>query len=316
MSALSMRLAAAAAQATSATALDDDDELYNLNISAALFPPGGADEQGDAFSSPAAFKDLQANAAALLVRFQAAYRAKVLAQRDWEGERAAQRDELEEAVTRAAHLKLQLEGMARRAAEQELAVRQLVDELVAEKHAREEERLARRRAAAAAAGSTTPGSPVSEDQDLGVDERGWAERKRKSDGSASGSGESAWGETDVESVDDSVFSRCRSPAVTVATTVDGRASLVDLPMVVRSETGTVRIRNGVQLNALQKIFKGIAGDVEQQVDSCRNCEGRDASAAWETVSLLRDENKHLKQRLGQLEVAIEGALNTVNGLGL
>lgn len=86
-------------------------------------------------------------------------------------------------------------------------------------------------------------------------------------------------------------------------------------MGMRSGTGTVRVRNGGQMNALQKMFKGIAGDVEE-VNGCRNCQGRDASAAWETVSLLRDENKYLKQRLGQLEVAIEGALNTVNGLGL
>jgi hypothetical protein len=32
--------------------------------------------------------------------------------------------------------------------------------------------------------------------------------------------------------------------------------------------------------------------------------------------LLRDENRHLKTRVGELEVAVEGALDLVNGLGL
>jgi hypothetical protein len=288
MSALSTRLAAPAQPPPVA-----DDELYNLNVESALFPPGSPTDR-DAFS-PAAFKNLQANAVGLLGKFQAAYRAKVLAVRDLDGERAAQRDELEEAVTRAAHLKLQLEGMAHRAAEQEKAMQQLMDELMGEKHAREEERLARQRGAVG-----TAESMVSED--LGVDQD-WGQRKRKS-------GESAWGETDEESVDESVFSRSRSP------TVQGMGEgSVDLSMV-KSGTGTIRARNGGgQMNALQKMFKGIAGDVEE-ANGCKNCQGQDSSVAWETVSMLRDENRHLRQRVGQLEVAVEGALDMVNGLGL
>ncbi|OIW33894.1 hypothetical protein CONLIGDRAFT_652311 [Coniochaeta ligniaria NRRL 30616] len=276
----------------------EDDELYNLDIESALFPPHSPTDSRDAFS-PAAFKNLQANAVGLLGKFQAAYRAKAQAARDLEAERGAQRDEIEEAVTRAAHLKFQLEGMAHRAAEQETAMRQLVGELVAEKHAREEERLVRERAAAGAVVAPA-GSMVSED--LGVDEE-WRVGKRKS----GGSGES-WGETDEESVDESVFSRCRSPA---AVEEAGSGTVR-----VKSGSGTVRARNGgAQLSAFQKIFKNIAGDMEE-VNGCRNCQGKNASAAWDTVSLLRDENKHLKQRVGQLEVAVEGALDMVNGLGL
>jgi hypothetical protein len=291
MSALSTRLAAQPAPPPNPAL---DDELYNLDVEAALFPSGNPSDR-DAFS-PAAFKNLQANAVGLLGRFQAAYRAKVVVVRDLEAERGAQRDELEEAVTRATHLKMQLEGMALRAAEQEKAMRLLVDELVAEKRAREEERLVRERAAVAA-------SMVSED--LGVDEE-WRERERKR--KSGGSGES-WAETDEESVDESVFSRCRSPAA-----VEGGGS-GDVPAGVKSGSGTVRGRNGAQMSTFQKIFKNIAGDMEE-VNGCRNCQGQDASAAWDTVSLLRDENKHLKQRVGQLEIAVEGALDMVNGLGL
>jgi len=54
----------------------------------------------------------------------------------------------------------------------------------------------------------------------------------------------------------------------------------------------------------------------QAVYSCRNCEGQDASAAWNTVSLLRDENKGLKRRVGELESAVEEVLDAVNGVSM
>jgi hypothetical protein len=33
-------------------------------------------------------------------------------------------------------------------------------------------------------------------------------------------------------------------------------------------------------------------------DGCRNCQGREASAAWDAFGLLRAENRGLKNRLG------------------
>jgi hypothetical protein len=49
---------------------------------------------------------------------------------------------------------------------------------------------------------------------------------------------------------------------------------------------------------------------------CRNCRGGQASVAWDTVGLLRAENKGLKERMANLETAVEGALDLVNGLRL
>lgn len=49
---------------------------------------------------------------------------------------------------------------------------------------------------------------------------------------------------------------------------------------------------------------------------CRKCQGQDSSVAWDTVSLLRDENKGLKHRVAQLEVAVDGALDLVNGIAM
>lgn len=124
MSALSTRLAPQQPQPPPTHPSLDSDPLYNLDIDSALFP---SPSDRDAFS-PAAFKNLHLNAAGWLQRYQAAYRSLALADKEAESLRVAERDELEEAATRAAHLKMQLEGMARRAAEQEEAMRLLVEE--------------------------------------------------------------------------------------------------------------------------------------------------------------------------------------------
>jgi hypothetical protein len=51
-------------------------------------------------------------------------------------------------------------------------------------------------------------------------------------------------------------------------------------------------------------------------DGCRNCRGKEASAAWDAFGLLRAENRGLKNRVGDLENAVDGALDLVAGLRL
>lgn len=286
-----------------------DDELYNLDIESALFPPGPPTDR-DTFS-PAAFKNLQTNATGLLSRMQNAYRQRVVALRDLEGERAAQSDELEEAETRATHLKMQLEGMALKAAEQEKAMQQLMDQLMAEKRARAEEKLAREKGIALIPdGSMVP-------QDLGVVDDQLRRTWRKS--GCTTKTDTSFETDEEESVEsESVFSRSRSPTIPPST-VDG--SVMDAPSSHVRSGGVLRSpkpKPGQQMSTFQKIIKGISGDVEESggTNGCRNCRGQDASVAWDTVSLLRDENRHLKQRVGELEVAVEGALDLVNGIGL
>ena len=88
-----------------------------------------------------------------------------------------------------------------------------------------------------------------------------------------------------------------------------------------------------QKSTLQKFLKGISNTPEAttpggNVDSdpyggvglgeqgCTNCRGKDASVAWDTVGLLRMENKGLKERVGELESAVDGALGVCDGLHL
>ncbi|KAK1756032.1 hypothetical protein QBC47DRAFT_178528 [Echria macrotheca] len=288
-----------------------DDELCNLNVEAALFPPSSPNSPNgdrDTFS-PAAFKNLQMNAVGLLNRMQSAYRDRVATVKELQAEKLAQREEMEEAETRARHLKMQLEGMARKAQEQEREMKLLMEELAAERRARVEMEKC-----------LSEGSMISED--LGVDE----ERRRRKWVRKSGEtvkSEASFDTDDESAESESVFSRCRSPTLTIGEAMDGTATPQHQQVLhVRNSSsiglpGRPRTQPQKEMTAFQKIIKGIAGDAEEQaVNECRNCKGQDASVAWDTVGLLRDENRHLKQRVGELEVAVEGALDLVNGIGL
>lgn len=312
------------------------DELLSLKVDEALFPSGPPSSK-DTFS-PAAFKNLQAQATGLLTKMQNAYRAKAQALTDLEKEREAEREECEEAETRAKHLKYQLEDMAHKAAEQEQRMKQLMEDLAAERKARTElERSSgpfpkQRNSLSPGGLRSEAGSTISED--LGVDEEELQKRKwRKSNGTDTSF------ETDDDSMSfaesESVFSRPRSPSASTTTTTRGveTGSVVDMPIVPMRGPGSSNNRASVQsvrsiqsvastnrrstqqMTTFQKLMKGISGE-GAGVDGCRNCKGQDASVAWDTVGLLRDENKNLKHRVGELEDCLEGALDAVNGIGL
>ncbi|KAI1375897.1 hypothetical protein F4677DRAFT_446056 [Hypoxylon crocopeplum] len=308
MSALTTRLTN---QTTPISPQEFDDELCNVDIEAALYPlSSSSPTERDTFS-PAAYKNLQVNAAGLLHKMQDAYRQRTAALQDARAEREMQREEAEEAELRVRHFKNQLESMAAKAAEHEDEMRRLVAELQAEKRARREERFSRDKLFAA------EGSIVTED--LCVDEEDERKRWRKSGGTVR-SDLSVDTTTDGESAEsESIFSRSRSPtAMTSATesenpdflTTRTPPSSLGVPPSSKSRPA----QQQQQLTTFQKLVKGISGG--EGVDGCTNCRGQDSSVAWDTVSLLRDENKSLKHRVAQLEVVVEGALDVVNGIGL
>ncbi|KAF0326488.1 hypothetical protein GQ607_006388 [Colletotrichum asianum] len=284
-----------------------DEELLSLNIQEALFPPSSPTHR-DAFS-PAAFKNLETTAIGLLTKYQNAFQRQHATIQEMREEKDAQEDENEEADTRIQHLKVQLENMASKVAEQEQSMQQLMAELAAEKKARQEERLMSQR-----------GRPISEgssiSEDLGVEEDQARRKWRKSAGF----------DTDEESVEDaSVFSRSRSPTTAAPSVFEGNDTP---PALARSNTGNtlgppkasrpVAPKTPQQTSVFQKLMRGVTGDANQQAGatSCTNCRGQDERAAWDTVSLLRDENRGLKHRVAELETCVDTALDVVNGLRL
>ncbi|KAI2468541.1 hypothetical protein F4781DRAFT_432218 [Annulohypoxylon bovei var. microspora] len=316
---------------------DTDDELCNMDVEAALYPRA-ADR--DAFS-PAAYKNLQAQAAGLLRRMQDAYRARTVALREAAAERGAQTEEAEETELRVRSLRAQLESMAGKAQEQEMAMRRLVAELRFERSAREEERgreraererereRGRRENENENDGDRDGDSEKERErerereadgplitEDLCVDEEHERKRWRKSDGTVRSDLSI---DTDGESAEsESIFSRSRSPtAMTSATDSEVNAELLSVRTPPQNQNQKKAATP--QLTTFQRLVKGISGDgtgADGGVDGCSNCRGRDASVAWDTVSLLRDENRGLKHRFAELEVVVDGALDVVNGIGM
>lgn len=324
--------------------MPQDDELMNLDIDEALHAHRS---EGDAFS-PAAYKNLEQTASGLLHRFQAAYQQRTIEHAELRAERTVYQDERDESETRMHHLRMQLEDMARKAAEHEALVQSLVDDL-------DKERSERQRIMATVAGAqqqqkapTLSSSAASMSEDLGAEEdqrrrREWQRRSINSTSShSSGSGISTSSsagmhsgaegsssssrpdlvfDTDDESVveDASLFSsRSRSP--TIATTLTDMGPPSEPPMPPQlNKAATLRApqqqQQQQQMNTFQKLFKGISGE-PQVVTSCQNCEGQEASVAWDTVNLLKDENKGLKLRVSDLETAVEGALDAAIGVGI
>jgi hypothetical protein len=106
--------ARAASAAKPSAPIAPEDPLINISISNALFPHGGADPL-----DPTSFHDLLSSAEALCSTFQSAYKNRCGEIQDLHAEAAVHKDEVDEAETRARHLKMQLDGMAAQLAAQE-----------------------------------------------------------------------------------------------------------------------------------------------------------------------------------------------------
>ncbi|KAF4952009.1 hypothetical protein FSARC_12753 [Fusarium sarcochroum] len=278
-----------------------NEALMNLDIEKGLFP-NGAPVEGTAFS-PSAFKNLQMNATGLLSKFQAAYEQRTAEFNELRAERDIQEFDKSDAEARVQKLEKQLEDQASQMTERDAMIEYLLNRLAQEKDRTYEDPNGDKENVNSAA------STVSED--LGVDEdrlRRW----RKSTSTSS----------DDESVDEaSVFSRSRSPTIcTSMSDISPITAPLPQPKPVTLEPPRATRGSNPQMNTFQKLIRGMSGEVLKPATTttttCRNCQGQNASMAWDTVNLLKDENKGLKDRVEELETAVEGALDAVNGLGL
>ncbi|KAF2994004.1 hypothetical protein E8E13_002536 [Curvularia kusanoi] len=270
-----------------------DDELLNLNISQALFPHGPVDPL-----APSSFNDLLANAEALLSRYQKSYRQLSTALVDAHSEQSAQDDELDEAETRARHLKMQLETMAARATEQDEQMRALMEELTIERHARQEEEAARARNLALL--RTQPQCSCAD-----------TPRRRARVSNSSLSVDSGFESDATDSTADaaSLFSRnCLSPTGT-----DRSSILEQEPDVTPTKHKKVAsLQRGGTYDKPRNAGSGAAVS-SSHTWGCANCEGGSQASVWGRLSKEREENRVLRQRVESLEEAVEGALDVVGG---
>lgn len=274
--------------------LDLNDELVDMDVSAALFPNGPADP-----FSPAAFKNLQQQAEGLLVRLQSAYKERTAALREMTAEKETLAEESEGAETRARHLKMQLDGLSVKLAEQDEAMMNLVDELAEEKQARRKEEEARKRSIRVVGEITLPGTNF----------------KRSSlSNTISDSGF----ESEDDSAVDSVFSGrngVHSPAMSMSSVSTTNSPDVYQMPEMQSPTPTfqaTRLRVPQGLAAAKGALTSYGQEAPgEPVQVCSNCGGVRASEAWSVVGVLKEENKTLKRRVGELEGALDGCLDVV-----
>jgi len=296
----------------------ESDELLTMDIQTALYQSRAQDT-----FSPASFKNLQMNAEGLLTKMQTAYKLLTLKHHELSDEMSAQEDEFEEAEMRAQHLKAQLNDMSKKFSEQDCLIENLVLELAHERQLRAEEKDAREKSIAlvreARENAEKEGRYSSEDLQITTD----LERQRKWRNS-NGSTEY---ESDIDSSFDTVFSRPISPSLTVTSatstmTSDSHPEILQAcfgRIIKLNEDGTRAQRPKLvqQPSTFQKLLdvnSGTSTTGIEEAHECSNCRGQQASVAWDTVGLLKAENRGLKERVETLEDAVEDALDMCAGL--
>ncbi|KAL1608265.1 hypothetical protein SLS60_003204 [Paraconiothyrium brasiliense] len=270
-----------------------EDELLNLNISQALFPHGPVDPL-----APSSFNDLLSTAESLLSRYQSSYRQLSTALVDARAEQSAQDDELDEADTRIMHLKSQLETMAARANDQDEQMRRLMEELMFERRARQEEEAARKKSLTMVRRETHHDFPDTDNVH--------SLRRRNRVSNSDVSVDSGF-ESECETDGASIFSRnnCLSPTGTDLSSV---AETDDRQTTPKGKKPELMQRS----STYDKVRDGTAR-LEKNGWGCTNCEGGSQSAVWGRLAKEREENSVLRRRVGELEEAVEGALNVVDG---
>ncbi|KAI9762651.1 MAG: hypothetical protein M4579_000269 [Chaenotheca gracillima] len=269
------------------------DEFSDLDIGTVLFPHGPAEP-----FSPSSFKNLQMNAEGALTKIQTAYKLQNTALRDAVSSKVDLQDQLEEAETRAKHLKMQLDNMAVQAAEQEQAMKELSAELALEKRRRHHDEEARKRTIMLVKKPT-----YSVDHEDAEENSFGRTRSQKRSSQSTVSTDSNF-DSELESSADSVFSRSRSNSSPTGTMFSSSTAVTspdmyDIPLT--------------DLDSLA-VFKPASGRQPLQPQSCTNCQGGSTSKAWSAVRDLRSENSDLRQRVTQLEGTVESCLGLVGGL--
>ena len=274
---------------------DINDELLDMDVSKALFPASPAEP-----FSPAALKHLQEHAESLLLQLQTAYRERTLQLREVAAEKEVLAEKTEGAETRARHLKMQLDDISVKLAEQDEAMMNLVDELAQEKVTRREEEEARKRTIRLVEHNSTPHT---------------SHRRTSRANTVSDSGF----ESEDESPAESLFSSrngTHSPTMSMSS-VSSTNSPDGYPLpdihVPTSTPYVVRLRvlnSQVATKGLPAVYRSDLSEEPTQ-PSCPNCHGVRASEAWGVLGVLKEENRCLKHRVGQLEGALDGCLDVV-----
>jgi hypothetical protein len=290
-----------------------DDEFLNLDITAALSLPEPDDDANEE-----ALDALREHADKVLRRMQDAYKQRTFAMYQAVIDKNEKQDELEETRSRVDHLKMQLDGMAAKVLDQEKAMQAMAEELEQEKQTRrtEESRSRSRTVRSIPADDDVPSMA------LQTPRRGGKRASHSTFTSDSGF------ESGDESIADSVFSHregLESPTSTLAGPSPNISQIALSTPTGPTPTPTIQknlvaVTNGLapaRSSAYDRVLKGLASTrlgssfAGTNASKCNNCYGVPASEAWSVMGVLKEENRGLKTRLGELEIVIDDCLGLV-----
>ncbi|KAL8720807.1 MAG: hypothetical protein Q9181_007841, partial [Wetmoreana brouardii] len=269
-----------------------DDEWLKLDVKTALAP-------AEPFS-PAAFKNLQQSAESLLGKLQTAYKERSRALQDVLAEKETQAEELEGAQMRTRYLKLQLDDMTGKLAEQDKAMMDLVDQLAQEKQARREaEDVHSRNFNQRPAMASCQDEAVPDPQQTA---KSWKSRTSTASDMSLAS---------EFSCAESLFSRrgATSPTLSMSSvsTMNSPESQHQQPSST-DRTSRPTAPTNVATHVAETKISGILSPASASLGQLKDSE------AWNLVSVLKSENQGLKKRLSQLESTVDDCLDMVKGL--
>ncbi|BCS00471.1 uncharacterized protein AKAW2_50812A [Aspergillus luchuensis] len=289
------------------------DEFLNLDINAALFPTGFSNLEGRE-----AFDALRQNADTVLRRLQAAYKQRTFALHEALADKNEKQEELEVTRTRIGNLKIQLDGMAEKVIQQEKAMKAMAEELEHERQLRRREEEARLRSITLVRSSDDEST-----SDLGA-ELQTPKRSLKRASNGTFTSDSGFDSGD-ESLAESVFSRrevLESPASTVAPSPNISQIALSTPSTaapaqqsqkeLKPAPTPASAPTPARPSTYDRVIKGLTprsiASSWTNSSKCNICHGVPSSEAWSVMGILKEENKGLKERLGELENVIDDCL--------
>ncbi|KAJ5134105.1 hypothetical protein N7526_005470 [Penicillium atrosanguineum] len=269
-----------------------DDEFLNLDISAALSVPTCPDATGEQ-----SLDALREQATSILQRMQDAYKQRTFVMHQALADRNEKQGELEETHARVNHLKIQLDGMAVKVLDQEKAMQAMAEEL-------KQGRRLRQREDSRSRDRTMPTNPQEDDiPSLSGDESVTDSVFSHREGVESPTSTLAAPSPNLSQVALSTPTAAPTPTPTIQKNL---VTVTSSPTPTRPSTYD-RVMKGLASTRLGSSFAANSGNSNQ----CGNCHGVPASEAWSVMGILKDENRGLKTRLGELELVIDDCLGLV-----
>ncbi|EFR00750.1 hypothetical protein MGYG_03754 [Nannizzia gypsea CBS 118893] len=298
-----------------------DDKLLNLDIKSILSHPSFAD-----LPPEEALHAFRTNAENVLREFQEAYKLRTFALHGAVAEKNTQADELEDSQSRIKNIKSQLDGMAARVVEQDKALKALTEELKAERQKYQDEMKAKQqqqqqkqpedaatptRDSKGSHSKQSSGVTVTSDSGFDSGDESVAESvfSRENDDGASVNTRFSTVSVSSPSTTTTLQPSPAAPGPTSAPASSPSTPKATQPAAPQRESAYGRVLKGISSSTFGSSFNALTSSRLK----CPDCRANGSSDASTVTSILREENRYLKNRIVDLEAAVDECISLVGG---